>query len=114
MRSFVRRERCDALAVSHLHAMESIMQFHFHVHTGDGIEYDTQGAQFDDVEDAKAFGLQLIRNYFLLHPNPKPGVLERSVLCITHASGYVEPLPFLDAFRNNDDQPIVYCTPGHA
>ena len=94
--------------------MESIMQFHFHVHTGDGIEYDTQGAQFDDVEDAKAFGLQLIRNYFLLHPNPKPGVLERSVLCITHASGYVEPLPFLDAFRNNDDQPIVYCTPGHA
>lgn len=97
-----------------MYLLESDMHFHFHVLSGQSIEYDSEGAHFDTMEAARSFGLELIRNYFLIHPRPRPEVLAKSVLCIASPDGHIEPVPFLDAFRLNSDEPIVYCTPGNA
>lgn len=93
---------------------------HFHVHTGNSIEYDCEGAHFDNVEMAKAFGLQLFRNYFLFHPRPRPEILEKSILCITDPYGAIEPVPFLEAsafttsIRSSTARPATPSSHGEA
>ena len=90
------------------------MHFHFHIHTGNEIQYDSQGAEFLDVNAARTFGLELIRNYFLIHPAPRPHIITKSVLYITDPDGNIEPVPFLDAFPSQDGSPVIHCSPGNA
>ena len=59
------------------------MRFHFHIETKNAVYPDLEGIEFIDLDVARAYGVLLIRNFFLAHPAPRLEVLSGAVLRIT-------------------------------
>ncbi len=89
------------------------MRFHFHIDTGTTVHPDIEGTEFSDLDVARAYGVLLIRNFFLAHPAPRLEVLSGAVLRITGDDGAVEALPFMDAFATHAGNPTLHCQSGN-
>jgi hypothetical protein len=91
------------------------MQFYFHVLFGNEIEYDPHGQDFPSLDLARASAVDAIRKFFLIHPDPRPGIITNSIVCITDDKGdVVEQVPFPDAFRSDGGPPDIRYSPGNA
>jgi hypothetical protein len=89
------------------------MRFHFHIETRNAVHPDFEGAEFADFDIARAYGVVLIRHFFLAHPSPRLEVLNSAVLRIIGDDGTIEALPFMEAFETHAGHPSVHCQPGN-
>ena len=87
------------------------MRFRFHIETKNAVYPDIEGTEYLDV--ARAYGVLLIRNFFLAHPSPRLEVLSGAVLRIIGDDGTAEALPFMDAFATHAGHPILHCQSGN-
>ena len=89
------------------------MRFHFHIETRNAVYPDNDGIEIIDLDVARAYGVLLIRNFFLAHPAPRLEVLSSAVLRINGEDGTAEALPFMDAFETYAGRPTLHCQSGN-
>lgn len=91
------------------------MQFYFHVLYDNNLEYDRQGQHFPNLDLARESAIGAIRTFFLIHPDPRPETIAKSIVCISDDKGDIlDRIPFPQAFRSGDGPSDMHYAPGHA